>query len=273
METVNKRLIQPRGPLTYPRRGMAGAVRTRLDRSGSSFSRRVSVPFVGHLYAVEGDVFTQVLGGRAITLFRRFALAAGVLAPVLSDPAVATTSGARRSRVDTIIVHAISGPNTSCPGGRLQFSGAPGDADRWKGFFDRHPFLGIHYVVDRDGRVRASTEEMRVANHALNNSATSVGIELVHDGDGREPFGRPQIAALIDLLRQIKDRHGVAIENIKGHMDVDTRTFQCAGRSYKTKLDPGPNFPWIEVLAELSAPPLPRLIAEPRMVMRQRPAR
>jgi len=64
-------------------------------------------------------------------------------------PAEGTTSGPRREFVDRIIVHTIGGP--SCDGGKLVFSGAPGDAQRWKEFFDRHPLLGIHYVVDRDG--------------------------------------------------------------------------------------------------------------------------
>lgn len=102
-------------------------------------------------------------------------------------PAKGTTSGPRREFVDSIIVHAIGGP--SCRGGKLMFSGAPGDAQRWKDFFDRHPFLGIHYVVDREGRVLASTPEDKVANHALENNATSIGIELVHEGEGIEPSG------------------------------------------------------------------------------------
>ena len=91
----------------------------------------------------------------------------------LLGPAWATSSGApRREAVDTIIVHAISGP--TCAGGRLVFSGAPGDAERWKAFFDRHPFLGIHHVVDREGVAFASTPEDRVANHALDATRTEI---------------------------------------------------------------------------------------------------
>ena len=197
---------------------------------------------------------------------------------VTSIGAQATTSGAKRTAVDTIIVHAISGPDTRCPGGKMAFSGAPGDADRWKSFFDKHPFLGIHYVVDRDGKVDASTPESRVANHALDNNDTSIGIELVHDGDGTEPFENAQIDALIGLLRSIRSRHDVAIENIRGHADVDARTFRCEGRVQKTKMDPGANFPWERVRAALepkpkpqiasmpAAAPEPRLLAEPKLL-------
>lgn len=181
-------------------------------------------------------------------------------------PVQAVTGGARRTVVDTIIVHAISGPD--CKRGQLVFSGAPGDAQRWKKFFDGHPFLGIHYVVDRDGVTLASTPEDRVANHALANNDRTIGIELVHDGDSREPFGAKQIQALIALIKDIRSRHKVPLENIKGHSDVDARTFECGGRSYKKKMDPGDNFPWGEVRAALADPP--RLLAPPQAAVRPR---
>ena len=198
--------------------------------------------------------------------FRNVLRALPALALVWCQPAMATTAGGRRANIDTIIVHAVSGP--SCAGGAVKFSGAPGDADKWKRFFDRHPFLGIHYVVDRAGTVLASTPEDRVANHALDNNATSIGIELVHEGDGREPFGEPQVTALIKLLQGIQQRHGIAIEKIKGHGDVDTRTMRCGDKVIKGRSDPGPNFPWIRVLSALAPPAAasPRLLVEPRLV-------
>lgn len=194
----------------------------------------------------------------------------GAVALAAPGPAAATISGPRRDTIDSIIVHAISGPH--CARGQLAFSGAPGDAQRWKKFFDRHPFLGIHYVVDRDGVVLASTPEDRVANHALDNNDATIGIELVHEGDGREPFGPKQIAALVGLLKSIRARHNVAIDSIKGHSDVDVRTFACGGQSYKTKMDPGANFPWGRVRAELRGEP-PRLVSGPAPAVRppQRP--
>jgi len=197
-------------------------------------------------------------------------LMASAMSLALVGPAGATTSGPRRDTIDGIVVHAISGPH--CSGGQLAFSGAPGDAERWKRFFDGHPFLGIHYVVDRDGAVLASTPESRVANHALDNNDTSIGIELVHDGDGQEPFGARQIEALIQLLKSIAARHHVPIESIKGHSDVDVRTFACGGQRYKTKMDPGANFPWGRVRAELRGEP-PRLVSGPTPAVRPpRPA-
>lgn len=198
-------------------------------------------------------------------ILRHVAIIAVALCVATRD-ASATTAGAPRSHTDSIIVHAISGPLQDCPRGRLEFSGAPGDAKRWKAFFDRHPFLGIHYVIDRDGRVEASTQEGRRANHALGASDTAIGIELVHNGDGVEPFGPLQRDALIVLIKQIRTRFAVPVENIKGHADVDTRTFTCGGRVYKGRMDPGENFPWEAVRTALRGDP--KLIAAPRLVSR-----
>jgi hypothetical protein len=192
-------------------------------------------------------------------------LTASAVSLAMLGPAGATTSGPRRDSIDSIVIHAISGPH--CAHGQLAFSGAPGNAERWKRFFDNHPFLGIHYVVDREGVILASTPEERVANHALDNNDTSIGIELVHDGDGQEPFGARQIDALTELLQSIRSRHVVPIENIKGHSDVDVRTFSCGGAVYKTKLDPGVNFPWGRVRAELRGEP-PRLVSGPTPAVR-----
>jgi N-acetylmuramoyl-L-alanine amidase len=184
----------------------------------------------------------------------------------VATAAEATSAGAVRSRTDTVIVHAISGPLQDCPRGKLEFSGAPGDAKRWKMFFDKHPFLGIHYVVDRDGLIEASTPENRRANHALNASETSIGIEMVHNGDGIEPFGPVQINALVKLLQDIRGRHHIPVENVKGHANVDSRTFTCGGKTYKARMDPGENFPWREVRVALAD--APRLVAGPILVDR-----
>lgn len=197
-------------------------------------------------------------------------LMASAMLLALFGPAGATTSGPRRDTIDSIIVHTISGP--LCSRGELAFSGAPGDAERWKRFFDNHPFLGIHYVLDREGVVLASTPEQRVANHARDNNNTTIGIELVHNGDGQEPFGGKQIEALIALLKSIRTRYAVPIENIKGHVDLDDRSFACGGKRYKTKMDPGANFPWGRVRAALRGEP-PRLVSGPTPAVRPlRPA-
>ena len=96
---------------------------------------------------------------------------------------------------------------------------------------------------------------------------SAIGIELVHNGDGEEPFAPRQIDALIALLKTIRSRHDIAIENIKGHSDVDVRTFACGGTLHQTTLDPGANFPWERVRAALRGEP--RLVSGPTPLRRR----
>jgi hypothetical protein len=48
---------------------------------------------------------------------------------------------------------------------------------------------------------------------------------------------------------------------------VDERTFECGGNVYKTKMDPGANFPWARLRAALRDEP--DLVAAPRLVTRR----
>ncbi len=68
---------------------------------------------------------------------------------------------------------------------------------------EAHPRLGVHWMIDRDGTVRASVPEQQVADHVFTYSGRSIGIELVNDGDGQDPFPPAQIDALVALLRGI----------------------------------------------------------------------
>ena len=170
-------------------------------------------------------------------------LALGLLLPVLAEARIGSKPRAVTSR---IVVHAIGGPK--CQNGKVVFSGAPQDAKFWKSFFDKPSNPGMHYVVDREGQVAASTPENVFVNHAQDNGQDSVGIELVNDGDGTDPFTEPQIAALAKLIREIADRHGLGREAVVTHEEIDTRTFPCGGVAVKKKQDPGPLFDKARVL-------------------------
>src|SRR4051794_16710598 len=109
----------------------------------------------------------------------RLILVSGAL---LWMPAIAygRKTGPLQATVHTVVIHAISGP--ACQNGEVVYSGAPGDAQRWKHFFEHHPFLGIHYIIDREGVLASSTPENQQANHALGFNEGTIGIELVHNG-------------------------------------------------------------------------------------------
>jgi N-acetylmuramoyl-L-alanine amidase len=118
---------------------------------------------------------------------------------------------------------------------------------------EAHAKLGIHYMIDRDGTVQASVPEDQVAHHVFKYSARSIGIELINDGDGRDPFPEPQLDALVKLLRDITQRRGIGPAGIKRHSDLDHSMLPC-DRSQRRKVDPGAAFPYQVVLDRVFQP-------------------
>jgi N-acetylmuramoyl-L-alanine amidase len=126
--------------------------------------------------------------------------------------------------------------------------------------------VSSHYFIDEDGAILQLIPEARRAWHAgvaqwkgeRDLNSASIGIEIVypgHDG-GLPPFPDAQIAATIELLRDISARHAIRPERVLAHSDI----------APARKRDPGERFPW-DVLfragfghwvppAEITGPPL-----------------
>ncbi len=104
--------------------------------------------------------------------------------------------------------------------------------------------VSAHYLVEEDGRVFSLVAEERRAWHAGKSfwrgekdiNSVSIGVEIVNPGHefGYRPFPDAQIAAVIELLGEVRGRWDVADARILGHSDV------APGR----KQDPGELFPW-----------------------------
>lgn len=128
-----------------------------------------------------------------------------------------------------------------------------------------------HFYIDRDGQVHVWVPVERVAHHVRGHNARSVGIELVNRGrypdwlasgsqQMDEPYTAAQIAALRVLLQELHARLP-NLREIAGHEDLDTEQVPASddpSRLVFRKRDPGPLFPWSEVLADL---PLTRFAA------------
>jgi N-acetylmuramoyl-L-alanine amidase len=121
--------------------------------------------------------------------------------------------------------------------------------------------VSSHYVLAEDGTVYRLVPEERVAWHAGRShwrghnalNATSIGIEIVNLHGDRHDYPEVQIAALVDLCRDIIGRHsGIVPRNVVGHSDI----------APKRKVDPGLRFPWAK-LAASSIGLWPRPGAEP----------
>ncbi|MFN7783296.1 MAG: N-acetylmuramoyl-L-alanine amidase [Lysobacterales bacterium] len=120
-----------------------------------------------------------------------------------------------------------------------------------------------HFYIDRDGQVHVWVPLDRVAHHVRGHNARSVGIELVNRGRYPDwlastsqrmdqPYTAEQIAALRALLVDLQARLP-NLREIAGHEDLDTEQVPASddpSRRVFRKRDPGPLFPWGEVLAE-----------------------
>ncbi len=109
---------------------------------------------------------------------------------------------------------------------------------------DEESKVSSHYLVEEDGAVFRLVPEERRAWHAGVSSwkgesdvnGRSIGIEIVNPGHefGYRPFPQAQIAAVIELVGDIRTRWSIEDSKIIGHSDV----------APDRKDDPGELFPW-----------------------------
>jgi N-acetylmuramoyl-L-alanine amidase len=163
--------------------------------------------------------------------------------------ALGKTTGTQRAKVDTLVIHAIGGPECSKDNKNVIFRPVKGDAKTWKRYFEEHAVLGIHWIVDREGVVVSSIPEDQIANHANAANRSSVGIELVNNGDGVEPYPEVQVKAAQELARKIIARWKIPVSNVFRHSDLDRGPPLPCGSP--RKVDPGPKFPWDEFRSQL----------------------
>ena len=113
--------------------------------------------------------------------------------------------------------------------------------------------VSSHYVIGKDGRITQPVPDGYRAWHAGKSSFQgrddvndfSLGIELVNEGDGRDPFTDAQYSSLVRLVAWMCQTYGIPLDRITGHKDVALP----AGR----KADPAENFDWNRVRAEVKA--------------------
>jgi N-acetylmuramoyl-L-alanine amidase len=126
----------------------------------------------------------------------------------------------------------------------LHYTGMRGGEAALDRLRDPEAKVSAHYMVEEDGRVFRLVPEERRAWHAgvsywkgeRNINGVSIGVEIVNPGHefGYRPFTEPQIAAVIELVGDIRSHWTIGDDRIVGHSDV------APGR----KEDPGELFPW-----------------------------
>jgi len=126
----------------------------------------------------------------------------------------------------------------------LHYTGMPDAQTAIDRLRDPAAKVSCHYLVDEDGTILRMVPEEKRAWHAGHSywrghndiNSCSIGIEIVNPGHewGYRPFPEEQIDALIPLVADIKERHGITRGNVVGHSDI----------APMRKQDPGELFPW-----------------------------
>ena len=125
----------------------------------------------------------------------------------------------------------------------LHYTGMPSGAGALAQLCNPAAEVSSHYFVWEDGRVVQLVAEHRRAWHAGQSfwkgesdiNSASIGIEIVNCGHESLPlYPKPQIDAVIALVRDISAQRAIAPQRVLAHSDI------APGR----KRDPGEHFPW-----------------------------
>lgn len=119
-----------------------------------------------------------------------------------------------------------------------------------------------HFYIDRDGSIEQWVDPQHIAHHVRGYNPRSVGIELVncgrypnwfHTGQQQmtESYPQAQIRALLQLIARLRAELPT-LQLICAHADLDQDHIAASDNAeiqISRKLDPGPLFPWPQVMA------------------------
>ena len=121
-------------------------------------------------------------------------------------------------KINEIIVH--------CSATKEGKSFTVADIDRWhraKGWKG----CGYHYVITLDGKVEQGRPEQVTGAHCRERNSNSIGIcyiggcDLV--GKSKDTRTEAQKNAMVTLIRQLMQTHGISIENVRCHNEFSTK--------------------------------------------------
>lgn len=157
----------------------------------------------------------------------------------------------RLSSIDLVVIHCTELPDLATArvfGERIHYP-------------DSQTGNSGHFYIERNGGTEQWVPTERVAHHVRGYNERSIGIELVNLGrypdwfDSRrqamtEPYQEDQLESLIALIRQLRETLP-SLEWISGHESLDRETVSASNNpeiQVFRKQDPGPLFPWGDVL-------------------------
>lgn len=118
-------------------------------------------------------------------------------------------------------------------------------------FQDVNSRVSSHFTVGKDGLIIQSVDEKDRAWHSgasawlgkSNVNDYSLGIEILNDGDSKDPFTELQYNAVAKLVSYLMKKYDIPLSKVIGHRDIAIPL----GR----KIDPADNFDWKLVKAKI----------------------
>jgi hypothetical protein len=158
------------------------------------------------------------------------------------DRTEAATGRQRTANISRVIIHATGGLRDDC---NLSGSFRGGTVNsNVRHFQDSGGNPSIHYIVGEDGTVVRMVPDDQIANHVYRDNGNALGIEMINNGDGNDPYPLEQINAMVDLVGEMLKCYGLTSNDVVGHADVDTRLNTNCNPPRPRREDPGSNFPW-----------------------------
>ncbi len=176
------------------------------------------------------------------------------------------------SSIDLLVIHCTELPDLATAreyGERLLYPGTHGSKDIAKSDSGGTGNSG-HFYIDRDGSIEQWVALDRIAHHVRGYNERSVGVELVNRGrypdwlhsahqQMTENYPAEQIKALLSLIADLRITLP-GLRWIAGHAELDRDCVAASDNAaiqVRRKQDPGPCFPWPQVLAECGLPRFP----------------
>ncbi|MCI0447059.1 N-acetylmuramoyl-L-alanine amidase [bacterium] len=158
------------------------------------------------------------------------------------DRTEAATGRERTASISRVVIHATGGLRDDCD---LSLSYRGGNLNsNVKHFNDSGGNPSIHYIIGEDGTVVRMVPDNQIANHIYQGNSNAIGIELINDGNGNDPYPIEQTNALADLAGEILKCYGLDSNDVVGHSEIDTRLNNNCNPPRPRRDDPGSNFPW-----------------------------
>lgn len=123
-------------------------------------------------------------------------------------------------------------------------------------FLDTASQVSAHFVIAPDGHIVQMVDTSQRAWHATYYNSRSIGIEMVGYADSPSTWNDNNLAALMDLLAWLATAYDVPLIHPAGNAyDFADDQYDHAGLVAHAQIqpwnrtDPGPHFPWDQVLA------------------------